>query len=95
MQQHDRTFEYWPTRILLCLGVMGTVLVVGFAITFAFPPAMMGGDHTMAAIGPLSVPQTAVVGFVAGVMALTGLVWQVRVFRGQRETPPAWRYRER
>jgi len=95
MQQYEHTYGYWPVRIMLYLGVMGTILSVGFAIMMAIPAPYMGGDHTTAVIGPLTVPQTAIVSLVAAAMAIVGLVWQIRIFRGERIHTPAWRYRDR
>ena len=95
MQQHEHAYGYWPVRIMLYLSVMGTILSVGFAIAMALPSPSMGGDHTMAVIGPLTVPQTAIVSLVAAAIAIVGLVWQIRIFRGERIHTPAWRYRDR
>ena len=95
MQQHERTPAYWPARIMLSLGVMGTVLAVGFAIMMAFPPPLLGGDPSFATIGPLTMPTAVVSSLVAGAMAIVGLAWQVRIFRGERHQAPAWRYRDR
>ena len=61
----------------------------------AFPPPYFGGEHSILTIGPLTVANSAVVSLVAGEIAIVGLVWQIRIFRGERDQPPAWRYRDR
>jgi len=93
--QDLRTPAYWPARILLGVGVLVAVAAVAFAVFSAFPPETMGGDPGRIAIGPLALPTSVVVSAVAGATALVGLVWMLRIFRGERRDPPAWRYRDR
>lgn len=86
-----RTPAYWTTRILLAVGFIATVTAV--ALTFVI---LMGQ-------GPMFDPRPAVLGLPANiVVALVGLVpvlvgfaWMLRIFRGPRDAPTPWRYRDR
>jgi hypothetical protein len=78
-----RTPAYWPTRILLAVGI-AAVLLTG--VMLLMEPTSMGG-------GPRMVEKPLVrAGFLAMVV---GLVWMVRIFRGSRDEPPASRDRGR
>ena len=46
-------------------------------------------------LGVFGVPSAVAFGLVAGGIALLGLVWMIRVFRGPRDGPRPWRYRDR
>ena len=76
-----RTRAYWPTRILLAVGF--TVTAIELAL-----PLMAPAGFSLSPVG------SAVL--LAGVaLALVGLAWMLRIFRGPSDEPPAWRYRER
>lgn len=87
---HERMPGWWSTRILLVIGGVATGLVVVGAFVGLIPP-------------PMFDPRTSVFGLPAGVVipglsvapALVGFAWQLRVFRGPRDEPPAWRHRDR
>lgn len=89
----QRTRAYWPTRILLAVGFSATVIALTF-IALTFAPL---------ADGPMSGPRPAVLGLPVNVLlsvvglvqVLVGFGWMVRIFRGSRDEPPAWRYRDR
>lgn len=79
----DRGPAYWPARIMLGVGIVATLLTIVLAVVVVVSlPTSMFSDPSM-------VPLVA-----AGVAAV-GLVWMVRIFRGPRDDPPAWRYRDR
>jgi hypothetical protein len=88
----EKTPAYWPTRILLAVAIIATALVVAFALWSAFwaPSTMGGGDPSV-----LGLPSTVVGSLIAVGLALLGLVWAIRIFRGPRDKPPSWRYRDR
>jgi hypothetical protein len=80
----ERTRGWYWTRIELAIGI-GVVLLA--AASYLLEPAYMGG------FGPhwLETPLTS----AAYVGMLVGLVWMVRIYRGPRDEPPPWRYRDR
>jgi hypothetical protein len=67
---------------MLGVGIVATLLTIVLAVVVVSLPTSMFSDPSM-------VPLVA-----AGVAAV-GLVWMVRIFRGPRDDPPAWRYRDR
>lgn len=79
----DRTPAYWPTRIMLAIGI-AAVLLAG--VTLLIEAETMGGGGTRMLENPF-----VLAGFLAMVV---GLVWMLRIFRGPRDEPPDWRYRE-
>ena len=78
----DRAPAYWPARIMLGVGIIATLLAIVLAIVVVSLTTSTTGDPSM-------VP------LVAAGVAVVGLVWMVRIFRGPRDEPPAWRYRRR
>jgi hypothetical protein len=86
-----RTPAYWPTRILLVVGIIATVIVLALALTLMLAePPMFGVEPTF-----LGLPNRAVEAALAAGVAGFGFVWMVRIFRGPRDEPPLWRYRDR
>lgn len=89
--QSTRTPAWLVVRLELMLGIGLTVLIglvawsSQFVIYHRGNPAGLG---PLASIIPFAVPITAFV------MALVGLIWMVRIFRGPRDEPPPWRYRD-
>ena len=83
------TPAYWPTRILLAIGFVAT----GIALTLGLAPVtggMFGPPPTV-----LGLPANIVLTVVGLLPAFVGLGVMVRIFRGPRDEPPAWRYRDR
>jgi hypothetical protein len=78
----DRGPAYWPARIMLGVGIVATLLVVMLAVVVVSLPTSMSSDPSM-------IPLVAV-----GVAAV-GLVGMIRIFRGPRDDPPAWRHHNR
>jgi hypothetical protein len=77
----DRGPAYWPARIMLGVGIVATLLTIVLAVVVSLPTSMSGD--------PSMVP------LVAAGFAAVGLVWMVRIFRGPRDDPPAWRHHDR
>jgi len=86
-----RSPAYWPTRIMLAIGFIATVFVFALALTLMLAePPLLRLESTV-----LGVPNR-VVGAAPGLtVAVFGLVWMIRIFRGPRDEPPRWRYRDR
>lgn len=88
-----RTFFYWPTRIVLVVGIVATaeVVLLAGAVLDLGPLAQpcFGCEQPHVLGQPADVIQAAVeVG-----LAVVGLVWMIRISRGLREGgPPLWRY---
>ena len=90
--RRNRSRAFWPTRIMLALGVVATVIALAlFALSFEPPPGPMFDSRP----GILGLPGGAVVALVGLLLSLVGVVWMVRIFRGPRDEPPPWRYRDR
>jgi hypothetical protein len=68
--------------MMLGVGIVATLLAIVLAVVVVDLPTSMSSDPSM-------VPLVA-----AGVAAV-GLVWMVRIFRGPRDDPPAWRHHDR
>jgi hypothetical protein len=77
-----RTPAYWPTRIMLAVGI-AAVLLAG--VLLLLEPSSMSGRRMVESPFVLAAFLTMVV----------GLVWMLRIFRGPRDEPPDWRYRDR
>ncbi len=87
----ERTPAYWPTRILLAVGFVAAAIEVALAFTLILAaPPMFGSEPTA-----LGLPYRVVQGLVGVAAAMIGLVWMIRIFRGPRDQPPRWRYRNR
>jgi hypothetical protein len=67
---------------MLGVGIVATLLAIVLAVVVVSLPTSMSGEPSM-------VPLVA-----AGVAAV-GLVWMIRIFRGPRDDPPAWRHHDR
>ena len=92
----DKAPAYWPTRILLAVAIIATAIAVPFALWSAFwelsweLPASGGGNPSVLQLPPDVVRSVLAVG-----LPLLCLVWVIRIFRGPRDEPPPWRYRDR
>jgi hypothetical protein len=78
----NQTRAYWPTRIMLACAFLAPI--VAACVWLAAPSSMQG---------PPSYPSADLVAFAAALW-LIGTVWMVRIFRGPRDEPPPWRYRD-
>ena len=86
----NRTPDYWPTRVLLVVGFIPTVLALTLSLEvltqepmFRSPPDVLG------------VPAGIVIILVGLALGVVGFAWMLRIFRGPRDEPPVWRYRRR
>ncbi len=80
--ESERTRGWWLTRIELAVGLSAVLFAV--VVFVSMPPISEPMDregHLLAAIGLVA-------------MAI-GLLWMMRIFRGPRDEPPPWRYRNR
>ena len=91
-RMRHRTPAYWPTRIMLAVGIVATALVVAFPLLAAAAPQ---GPMFVQPPDILGLPRDVAFWLEAAGAAVFGLVWMVRIFRGTRDEPPAWRYRDR
>jgi hypothetical protein len=81
---------YWPTRILLAVGFIATVIAVALSLYLMTNGPMIDPQPDI-----LGLPAD-VVGRLAGLVpVLVGFTWMLRIFRGPRDEPPTWRYRHR
>jgi hypothetical protein len=81
-----RTPAYWPTRLRLAVGIIATALVVLLALVAV---------NNARACFTCDYQSTLVTSVVAVGLALVGLAWMLRIFRGPRDEPPVWRHRDR
>ena len=85
----NRTTAYWQTRVLLAIGFIAMVIAL---------PVSLGGVMDLAWVSwpaVLGLPAPLWVALVGVALGLAGFVWMLRIFRGPRDEPPAWRYRGR
>jgi len=81
-----------PTRILLALGFIATVVAVVLTLLTQLPYQGPLTDHRAAVLG---LPANTALALGGLVPVLVGFGWMLRIFRGSRDEPPAWRYRDR
>jgi hypothetical protein len=88
----QRTPAYWPTRIMLAVGLIVTAFVI-----LAAGELMRQSELCLDGASPavLCLDSNPVVLGVGVALAVFGLVWMLRIFRGHRDEPPAWRHRDR
>jgi hypothetical protein len=85
----DKTPAYWSTRVMLVAGFLATAAVL-LLVGFMLEPCFGCGYPSM-----LGLPSNVLGAAVAVGLAVVGLLWMLRIFRGPRDEPPAWRYRDR
>ena len=85
-----RTRAWWLIRLEFLVGVALTLLVGRLGLGVAM--RMTGGNPPA---HPPLIPPNAALALGALAIAITGLVWMLRIIRGPGEDPrPRWRYRE-
>jgi hypothetical protein len=95
----NRTPAYWPTRVMLVVGIIATaevVLLAGAALDLG--PLATGACFGCEDPELFGLPLRAsfVQAAVSVGLAAVGLAWMIRIFRGLREDEPLpWRYRDR
>ena len=77
-----RTAGWYVTRLELALGIVAFLLFGGLLL---FEPVSLSGSRLS--------EQPVVLAVL--VVIVVGLVWMIRIFRGPRDEPPPWRYRNR
>lgn len=86
-----RTRAWWLVRLELALGIGTTLLVARLGYESAM--VVRSGNPS---VHPLPLPPHVMVFFGGLAIAILGLVWMVRIFRGPgNDPPPRWRYRDR
>ena len=73
---------------MLAVGIVSTVAVVIFAAFFGVPTFTTDARPMI-----LGLPQSVVIALVASGLAVVGLVWMLRIFRGSLDESPPWRHR--
>jgi hypothetical protein len=86
---------WWPTRILLAVGIVSVVLIGVGLLACAWLQAGFSDPRSALALGPLLIPQSVAISIAAFVVPLFGLVWMFRIHRGHRDEPQPWRHRRR
>jgi hypothetical protein len=88
-----RTPAWWWVRLELLAGISLTVLIASQGLTWT-QAVTFGPGHPIT-LGPFEMPASVLGATTALVMAVVGLTWMVRIFRGPTDDPPPWRYRNR
>ena len=90
-----RTWRWWVTRIELTIGI-GLVAFMGLLLL------VLGDRLSEPCFGcmrhplwSLPISAEAAVPLAAFGVAVIGLIWMIRTYRGPRDEPPPWRYRDR
>ena len=87
-----RTPAYWPTRIMLVVGLIATAVVLLLAGGLMRQSEQCFGCDYPDVLGLPSNVMSAALGVA---VAVFGIVWMLRIFRGPRNEPHRWRYRDR
>ena len=80
---------WFLARLELAIAAIGVIVVIAIPILYPAPTSM---------ISPFPAPPVlfTLMPIAAGLMAVFGLGWMVRIWRGPtRDLPPSWRYRDR
>jgi hypothetical protein len=91
-----RTRRWWVTRIELAVGI-GLVVFMGFWFFVPGSPWGPCDGFGCTRLSPWLLPTRAetAVPLAAFLVAVIGLAWMIRIFRGPRDGSPPWRYRDR
>ena len=84
----NRTPAYWPTRIMLAVGIGATLAVVLLAPLLLVPHGLTNDRPQV-----LGLPANAVWAAVVVGLAVVGLLWMIRIYRGPSEESSDWRHR--
>ena len=85
-----RTEGWYVTRFVLGVAI-GLILTGGWLAWYRINEVCFGCDDPIL----LGVPASLLIALAALLFAVVGLVWMIRIFRGPRDEPPRWRYRDR
>jgi hypothetical protein len=92
--QSKRTQAWWWVRLELLAGICLTVLIGLRGLDWALETLEPTFGKPLP-LGPLGLPLGVFGMITALVIAVVGLIWMVRIFRGPGDEPPPWRYRDR
>ena len=88
------TPAWFLVRLELLVGVGLTVFV---GLVASSNPFVIVGRGNPTTLGPIATLASIIIVFVpiiGLVIAVVGLTWMVRIFRGPIDEPPHWRYRD-
>ena len=81
---------------MLAVGVVATAAIALLAWDVVNASSSCFGCQYSDVLGVPSYVVAVWVAVALGLaLALVGLAWMVRIFRGPRDEPPAWRHRDR
>jgi len=80
-----RTLGWWLLRLNLATAI-GAILVAAYWARSNAAPCV-GCDG-------IPVEMLVLLGVAALLLMVSGLAWMIRIFRGSRDEPPPWRYRD-
>jgi hypothetical protein len=87
----QRTRAFWPTRAILAVSVALALVSISLGVCVALAARSLEGPNASVLGVPVALPWSG-----AGIaLAVVGLAWSVRIFRGAGDEPPAWRHRDR
>ncbi len=87
-----RTRGWWLTRIELAVAIVAiAIILIAGARLFSYATEPCFGCTPVSAVG---VP-LVLLALITVPLALVGLAWMVSIFRGTRDEPLPWRYRDR
>jgi hypothetical protein len=86
---------WWPTRILLAVGIVSVVVIGVGLLACGGLQAGISDPRPALSLGPLLIPQSVAISIAAFVVPLFGLLWMFRIYRGPRDEPQPWRHRRR
>jgi hypothetical protein len=81
------------SRMLLVIAI-AAVVPIGLGLLAHLIPAGFSDPRPHLILGPLEIPGGVVISVAAFLTMVVGLVWMIRIFRGPRDEPPPWRYRD-
>jgi hypothetical protein len=90
--QPERTPAWWWVRLELLAGI-GLTVLIGLRGLAWIQSVIFYGDRIT--FGPLEMRASVLGPITALAIAVFALIWMVRIFRGPRDEPPPWRYRDR
>jgi hypothetical protein len=87
----DKAPTYWQARFMLAVAIIATIAVMIAASPPFWPELTFGGGPPRV----LGLPTYVVLSALGAATAVMGLIRTIRIFRGPRDEPPPWRYRDR
>ena len=81
---------YWPTRVLLAVAIVSVGVELLLAPAILWPAPMFDSRAVF-----FGVPYREALYIASVGMSLASLARMLRVYRGPRDAPSPWRYRDR